>query len=40
MPRARFGPIWNTQYVVCDGAALVWNMLRHGTDCSRDGRWW
>jgi homospermidine synthase len=27
MPRAKFGPIWNTQYVVCNDAALVWDML-------------
>ena len=31
MPRAKFGPIWNTQYVVCNGAALVWDML-YGMD--------
>ena len=31
MPRAKFGPIWNTQYVVCNDAALVWDML-YGMD--------
>jgi peptide/nickel transport system substrate-binding protein len=31
MPRAKFGLIWNTQYVVCNGAALVWDML-YGMD--------
>jgi peptide/nickel transport system substrate-binding protein len=30
-PRTKFGPIWNTQYVVCNDAALVWDML-YGMD--------
>ena len=28
---ANFDPIWNTQYVVRNGAALVWDML-YGVD--------
>jgi peptide/nickel transport system substrate-binding protein len=31
MPRAKFGPIWNTHYVVRNDAALVWDML-YGMD--------
>lgn len=37
---ANFDPIWGTQYVVRNAAALVWDTL-YGVDsrCSRSGRW-
>jgi len=37
---ANFDPIWNTQYVVRNGAALIWDMLyAWTTSCSRAAKW-